>query len=663
MKKLTSLICALLLLALGLQAQVDDHALQLLNKVGDQHDYPGAEYLVLYDSTHVEMQETGLSFYNTHQLFKVLTPAGGRQLHTIRYGYDPMSAYAEIKKVIVYKKDGQELRFDLENEKNYLSPGGTILWGASEKLMDLGRLEPGDGVEVFLFKKGYTYALLQDNNDQQENNDDKYIPPMRGHFYDIIPFWVNQPTLIKYYQVDMPKSKNAQYKLYNGEGILKSKEAGSNGLHSWSFWANDLRPFKSEPNMVSVSDVAPKVLISTAPDWFAKSKWFYGVNEDFGSFETTPEISAKVNEILKGAKNELDSVSKLTHWVADEIRYFGLNMGPGEGYTLHTGDMTFTDRCGVCKDKAGLLVTMLRAAGFESYAAMTMAGSRIDYIPADQFNHSVASVRLSDGKLHMLDPTWVPFVRELWSSAEQQQNYLIGLPEGQDLQETAVSDPSNHYLKISIKSIIQPNGDLNCHMELTAEGQTDASFRRNFSGSNKGSWKQNLDNLILDYIPNAILSERSYSPRNIVQVLDGNIKLNYQFTVPQYAVVKNQEIIFIPLAFKKIFSSQQAHLGINTKLKSREFPFRESCSRQIEFEEEITFSQPISIAHQPNLESIMGTGASWTGSLKVEGNKLFVSQKADYKKRIYQPADWNSYRDAVLAQVQVSKEPIILNVK
>ena len=39
----------------------------------------------------------------------------------------------------------------------------------------------------------------------------------------------------------------------------------------------------------------------------------------------------------------------LTHWVADNIRYAGISMGKGEGYTLHDTKMNYTDRCGVCK--------------------------------------------------------------------------------------------------------------------------------------------------------------------------------------------------------------------------------------------------------------------------------------------------------------------------
>lgn len=658
MKRTSAFLLLGLFLLSGLTGQAQSVS-QLIAQTGGAEEYPAADYLVVFDSTHVDMQESGLSYYHTHQLFKVLTGKGGRQLHSIRYGYDPMSAYAEIQQVIVHRRNGETETFNREDhEINYVTPGGTILWGASEKLIDLGRLEPGDAVEVFLFKKGYTYALLDNQADEE-----KYIPPMRGHFYDIIPFWVSQPTLTKYYQVDIPVSKEPQYELYNGGKVLRSEEKKSNGKNAFCFWAEDLKPFDGEPNMVAVSDVAPKVLLSTAPDWFSKSKWFYNVNEDFGSFDSTPEIDAKVAEILRGAEDELDSVSRLTHWVADEIRYFGLNMGDGEGYTLHKGEMTFNDRCGVCKDKAGLLVTFLRAAGFESYAAMTMAGSRIDYIPADQFNHSVAAVRLADGKLHMLDPTWVPFVRELWSSAEQQQNYIIGLPDGQDLQETPISDPENHYLKIDILSRVDSAGNLNCTMDIRAEGQTDASFRRMFTGADKKLWDINLQNLILNEFPNATLYTSTYEPENIIQVLDGPIHLTYTFRIKDYLIDNGEEVLIKPVSFYPLFQSAQRQFGIDTSLKVRRYPFRESCSRLVEINETITFTGDIELVYQPRIKTVRGSGADYQIDIQTDQKKLSIRQEAVYKKRIYQPEDWASFRSAVMAQKDLSKAPLILKLK
>lgn len=160
---------------------------------------------------------------------------------------------------------------------------------------------------------------------------------------------------------------------------------------------NDMVPFAKEPNMVDLFDAAPKLMMSSTPQWKDKSLWFNKVNEDYGSFAPLPEAQKKVDELVKGKNTEMEKIAVLTHWVADNIRYSGISMGKGEGFTLHNTKMNYTDRCGVCKDIAGTLISFLRMAGFEAYPAMTMAGSRVESIPADHFNHCVAVVKLSNG--------------------------------------------------------------------------------------------------------------------------------------------------------------------------------------------------------------------------------------------------------------------------
>ena len=208
-----------------------------------------------------------------------------------------------------------------------------------------------------------TYALLNALNSpddsfasipQNEEDDERYIPPMRGEFYDIVPFWSSVPVLLKSYTVSLPSNKPIQYQIYNGE--LTSWIHFEKDRTIYHFEKRDIEPFKREPNMVALSDVAPKLLLSTCHDWIAKSLWFNKVNEDYGSFEVTPEIQKKVDELTKDCKTDEEKVSVLTHWVAEEIRYSGLSMGRGEGYTLHKGAVDFRDRCGVCKDKAGMLL-------------------------------------------------------------------------------------------------------------------------------------------------------------------------------------------------------------------------------------------------------------------------------------------------------------------
>jgi transglutaminase-like putative cysteine protease len=621
----------------------------LIKKSGSASDYPGSNVLVIFDSTIVHMDSSGLSRVITHRLCEVLTAKGALTLNVVKYDYDPLSAYIEICGVNIYRADGSVEKLDETNVLDYPAPARMIYWGAREKMIDVGRLEPGDAVEVTLFRKGFTYALLADD-------DERYIPPMHGQFYDIVPFWSSDPVLEKAYEVSVPINKPLQYEFYNGEVSSKVRRSGDRMVYTFS--KKDIAPFKSEPRMVDLSDVAPELILTTSPDWKSKSVWFYGVNQDFGSFNSTPAIKKKVSEILKNAHNEQDSISILTHWVADEIRYSGISMGKGEGYTLHKGEMDFTDRCGVCKDKAGMLITMLRAAGFESYPAMTMAGSRIDNIPADQFNHCVTVVKTRDKQYHLLDPTWVPFLRELWSSAEQQQNYLMGLPEGADLAITPLSDPWKHYLRINGISEILPDGTLQGEYTVTAEGQTDASIRGIFTRSFRQEWRSAIEKEILRMSPMAKILEISYD--DPWAYLAGPINIHMRLQIPDFALVTDNEILFTPLVASHFFRRGMPHLSFETDLMDRKYNFRDRTSHSVELVEKIKLPLEYSPVYLPDQTQTTGTGASSNGGYNLNGDTLNFNFSSSFNKRIYEPSDWPSFREAVKVQNNYADSPVIL---
>lgn len=628
-----------------------DENLQVLRKINAK-DYPSDKVVVAYDSTRVFVEPSGLSKVHIHQLFKVLTAKGALEKRVITFGYDPLSAYVEIQSAAIYRKNGDVIPVDVSKVNDYPAPARAIYWGAREKMVEIGRLEPGDAVEVQIFRKGFTYALLQ----QSLDDDERYIPPMRGQFYDIVPFWSNEPMLEKVYSVNVPNDKPIQYEVYNGQ--LRSAVAFKGSRVLYSFAASNIRPLKSEPGMVAWSDVAPKLLLSTSPDWKAKSLWFYGVNEDFGSFACTPEIQQKTNSILKEARNEEDSIALLTHWVADEIRYSGISMGKGEGYTLHTGAMNFADRCGVCKDKAGMLITMLRAAGFKAYAAMTMAGERIDYIPADQFNHSVTVVKQRNGSYKILDPTWVPFNRELWSSLEQQQGYLMGVPEGADLMETPISQPENHLFKMVGKSRLLPNGTLEGEFTVTGEGQSEAAVRGIFSGAWRSEWEKNLEKELLRMAPQAILLEKSYT--NPDEYLKQPILIKVKYRIPAYALVGKKDILFKPLLVSGLFRRAQPQLSFNTSTDERKYAFRDRCSRLVDISETIELPEGFSYVEKELPMNLMGDAASIATQLKQNGTQLFITQKASYSKRVYEATEWANFKGVVQAQTKLLDEPLVL---
>lgn len=601
--------------------------------------YDGHHCVTLIDSISVLVEPSGTGTFAVHKAFQVLTDEGALKNRIIKYDYDPLTAHAFFKWATIYRANGDILNLDVTQACDYAAPARAIYWGARQIMLEIGRLQPGDVVEYEIGKKGFTYALLGSDDD-----DSRFIPPMRGQFYDIVPFWVTEPTIRKVYRVSVPMEKELQFQFYQGE--CTSSMRYEDGKKTYQFSIDDALPFDREPNMVDLFDAAPKLMMSSTPRWEEKSLWFHKVNEDYGSFAPLPEAQKKVDELIKGKNTEMEKIAVLTHWVADNIRYSGISMGEGEGYTLHNTKMNFTDRAGVCKDIAAMLISFLRMAGFEAYPAMTMAGSRVESIPADHFNHCVAVVKLSSGTYMPLDPTWVPFCRELWSSAEQQQNYLPGVPEGSDILLTPLSPPENHYVRIKAENRLDGKGSLRGQFTISAEGQSDSNIRRMFTTGWQSDWTVALERQLLAVSPKAKLLKVDYG-RNPKDYQAGPIKIVFTYEIPDYALVSENELIFKPLVMNNLYNQVKTYLRIDTDLEERLYGFKDGCSRLVELNESIQLPKGYQLVNKPKDEKKNSEAADFEGTIVQNGDKLMLSQRLSLKKRVYEASDWDGFRDAV----------------
>ena len=615
--------------------------------------YAGYDCVTLLDSTAVSVQPTGSGSFAVCKAIQVMNTRGALANRILKYDYDPLTAHAEFHRVTLYKANGDVINLDITRQQDYAAPARAIYWGARQIMMEVGQLDPGDIIDYQINKKGFTYALLAGDAADDES---RFIPPMRGQFYDIVPFWVNEPTLRKVYKVSIPMEKEMQFQFYQGE--CTSSMRYEEGRKAYTFASTDLFPTRREPNMVDLFDAAPKLMMSSTPRWHDKSLWFNKVNEDYGSFEAIPEARKKVEELIKGKRGEMEKIAVLTHWVADNIRYSGISMGKGEGYTLHNLKMNYTDRCGVCKDIAGTLVAFLRIAGFEAYPAMTMAGSRVESIPADHFNHCVAVVKLASGTYMPLDPTWVPFCRELWSSAEQQQNYLPGVPEGSDLCVTPVSAPENHYVRIKADNRLDAQGTLTGQFTITAEGQSDSNIRRIFTTGWQSQWQSALESQLLAVSPKARLISVDYG-KNPKDYQAEPIRITFRYEIPGYALPGEDEMLFKPMVMNNLYNQVKSYLRINTDLKERRYGFKDACSRLVELDETIQLPTGYRLAGDTKEKDTHSEAADFSGTLRQEGNRVVLHQKLALKKRVYEASDWDGFRNAVNAHKSFGEYIII----
>src|SRR5512145_2390187 len=120
-----------------LSASAADPVKEALAKSGDASKYPGENQLTVFDSTLVDVQESGLTYVTVHTLTKVLTAKGAEDLAVVKFGYDPLSAWVEIRKAVIHGADGTITELDLSKSLDYPAPARAIYWGAREKMLGI----------------------------------------------------------------------------------------------------------------------------------------------------------------------------------------------------------------------------------------------------------------------------------------------------------------------------------------------------------------------------------------------------------------------------------------------------------------------------------------------------------------------------------------------
>ncbi len=620
---------------------------------GDAKDYDKADLVYLLDEADVYVEPNGLATTVSCQVFKVLTDAGVKSQAVHRLEFDPATNRIRIDRVRVHRKSGNIEEADLGHLVTQPARQRAIYWGNQQQVIALPRLDVGDVVELRLSKIGYNIAYLRDaGTTAPALSGEGLIPPMEGHWYEVTLFPAAHPILKKRYSVHFPKGMEVQYGVYNGALRSSIWFDGDRRVYTWE--AESLPAIKREPHMVALDDVATKVVLATVPDWEMKSRWFYEVNE--GQFDADDAIRAKVREITEGLTDEKAKIAACNQWVADHIRYIGTSRGPCEGFTLHKSVETFHDRGGVCKDKAGMLVTMLRVLGHEAYAALTMAGSRVEAIPADQFNHTVTALRNKDGTFDILDPTWSPMSRELWSSREALQGLVYGTPEGQPLTLSPYFAPDHNRWEVTAASEIDDDGALRTRIAMNMNGYPCTFLRRALGGRPDDERRAVLEKA-LNIAPNArIEAFDAIDPYDYSR--DGFLKLTA--AAERFAALGEKSLLFkMPAMTLPLAEQLLPEWSYDIKKEKRQYGLRLRATRLVRVEETIKLPPGWRAFHLPDSVSLDTNSAAVTFSATAGDDSISYRFELVLKDQIIAPEDYSGFRKVMKAAQALAEQRVV----
>ena len=126
------------------------------------------------------------------------------------------------------------------------------------------------------------------------------------------------------------------------------------------------------------------------------------------------------------------------------------------------------------------------------------------------------------------------------------------------------------------------------------------------------------------------------------------IKITFRYEIPEYALTGN-DVLLVKPTLDKLYRSVKSFLRINTDIETRQYGFKDACSRLVEQEETIQLPAGYTLVNEEKEDSKQSASADFDGSLKQDGNKVVLHQRIALKKRVYEASDWEGFRAAVNA--------------
>lgn len=171
----------------------------------------------------------------------------------------------------------------------------------------------------------------------------------------------------------------------------------------WVWQAADVKPPPDEDGVPVDEDPNAWLEVSDFHDWAEVVRWARPLFPDAAA---SPELDAEVARLRAAGDAKAQTLAAL-RFVQDEVRYLGIELGPNS-HEPHPPGQVLTQRFGDCKDKAYLLVTLLRRLGLDADVALVNTEIRrgLDgMLPGpNDFDHAIVRTRLG-GKTYWLDAT------------------------------------------------------------------------------------------------------------------------------------------------------------------------------------------------------------------------------------------------------------------
>jgi transglutaminase-like putative cysteine protease/thioredoxin-like negative regulator of GroEL len=340
--------------------------------LADAADHLVGPNVVLLDRTEIRLLPDNLTEERIQQAFLVRNAQRSESLQVHHLPYVRESQRMRVLAARVLRRDGSEASAIQRDTPRLAEPEFNLYYDTRLRRIRFPDLEDGDLLEI-------TYILTE----TVESND------TGAYQGGLIQLGHPSPVLRSEVVLSAPEGGLPAWELGNLEGRPKHSSAEGTETLRWSWrdlpaLAPDLpRP----PDLV----VQPHLAYSNHPDWGDLADWY--ARHVAPRIRVTPSVEAKARDLVSGATTRDAKIARIYRYVADQIRYVGLEFGEHR-YRPFSATWVIEHGIGDCKDTAALLVALYEAVGIPARMVMIRTGDNGPVVTRtaimEGFNHAIA---------------------------------------------------------------------------------------------------------------------------------------------------------------------------------------------------------------------------------------------------------------------------------
>jgi Flp pilus assembly protein TadD/transglutaminase-like putative cysteine protease len=436
-------------------------------------NYSQEPFVIEQYSTVARFENDGTGEHDLTVRIHVQSDAGVQQLGELVFGYNSSNEQMDVHYVRVHKPDGTVVTAAPDAIKELtatVARDAPVYTDYKEKHITVPSLRPGDTLEYDIATRLVT--PLAPNQFWYEHN-----------------FLEGTIVLDERLELNVPAGRTIN--LRSPDFNFEKTEANARTIYRWNR-ANLARPSEEEESKKKIKRPEPKppaVQLTTFASWEDVARWYANLEHD--RIQPSPEVSAKVQELIRGRAGELDKIQALYSYVSKNIRYVSLSFGLAR-YQPHSAGEVLANQYGDCKDKHTLLAAMLRAAGIQADAVLIPFTRKLDTsVPSpSQFDHVITAI--PDG----VDLIWMDSTAEvapfrLLSAPLRNKSALLVPPDGAGkIVETPVDPPFLSTQRVEIEGQISDLGKLTAKLHYFLRGDNELAVRLAFRRTPETQWKQ-----------------------------------------------------------------------------------------------------------------------------------------------------------------------------